>query len=111
MLALAGFRRRLAAPVRSGGRAMPRKVRVGGPRGGGGWVAPAVTAPVPLFQGKGAAKQPPEAGAAAGPVVAAGDGCVRVAVRVKPGARCSAVTGRRRRSVGGPAGRGLARLA
>ncbi|XP_075287575.1 UPF0235 protein C15orf40 homolog [Opisthocomus hoazin] len=67
MLALAGFRRRLAAPVRSGGRAMPRK-------------------------GKGAAKQPPEAGAAAGPVVAAGDGCVRVAVRVKPGARCSAVT-------------------
>ncbi|CAM9420393.1 unnamed protein product [Bubo scandiacus] len=67
MLALAGFRRLLAAPVRSGG-AMPRK-------------------------GKGAAKGPAETGAAAaGPVVAAGDGCVRVAVRAKPGSRCSAVT-------------------
>ncbi|NWV57339.1 CO040 protein, partial [Daphoenositta chrysoptera] len=29
---------------------------------------------------------------AAGPVVAAGGGAVRVAVRAKPGARCSAVT-------------------
>ncbi|XP_059680041.1 UPF0235 protein C15orf40 homolog [Gavia stellata] len=67
MLALAGFRRLLAAPVRSGGGAMPRK-------------------------GKGAGKEPTEAGAATGPVVVAGDGCVRVAVRAKPGSRCSAVT-------------------
>ncbi|KAM7103865.1 UPF0235 protein C15orf40 homolog isoform 2-T2 [Ciconia maguari] len=67
MLALAGFRRLLAAPVRSGGGAMPRK-------------------------GKGAGKGPAEPGAAAGPVVVAGDGCVRVAVRAKPGSRCSAVT-------------------
>ncbi|NXS49772.1 CO040 protein, partial [Balaeniceps rex] len=43
-------------------------------------------------QGKGAGKGPPEPGAAAGPVVTAGDGCVRVAVRAKPGSRCSAVT-------------------
>ncbi|KAM6409705.1 UPF0235 protein C15orf40 homolog [Rhynochetos jubatus] len=61
MLALAGLRRPLAAPVRGGGGAMSRK-------------------------GKGAGKGP------AGPVVAAGDGCVRVAVRAKPGSRCSAVT-------------------
>ncbi|NXH20837.1 CO040 protein, partial [Bucco capensis] len=69
MLALAGFRRLLAAPVRTGGGAMPRK-------------------------GKGAGKGPAEAGGAAvGPVVAAaGDSCVRVTVRAKPGARCSAVT-------------------
>ncbi|XP_075569632.1 UPF0235 protein C15orf40 homolog [Pelecanus crispus] len=66
-LALAGCRRLLAAPLRSGGGAMPRK-------------------------GKGAGKEPTEPGAAAGPVVAAGDGCVRVAVRAKPGSRCSAVT-------------------
>ncbi|XP_014799792.1 PREDICTED: UPF0235 protein C15orf40 homolog [Calidris pugnax] len=66
MLALAGFRRPLAAPVRGGGGAMPRK-------------------------GKGAGKDPPGAAAAAGPV-AAGEGCVRVAVRAKPGARLSAVT-------------------
>ncbi|NWQ67247.1 CO040 protein, partial [Neopipo cinnamomea] len=64
MPALAGFRRALAVPVRSRG-AMPGK-------------------------GKGTAKGP--AGGAAGPVVAAGDGSVRVAVRAKPGARCSAVT-------------------
>lgn len=56
-------------------------------------MVPAVTAPVPLFQGKAAAKGPTEPGAAAGPVVAAGGGSVRVAVRAKPGARCSAVTG------------------
>ncbi|NXO34416.1 CO040 protein, partial [Locustella ochotensis] len=43
-------------------------------------------------QGKAAAKGPAEPGAAAGPVVAAGGGSVRVAVRAKPGARCSAVT-------------------
>ncbi|XP_074956596.1 UPF0235 protein C15orf40 homolog isoform X3 [Phalacrocorax aristotelis] len=67
MLALAGFRWLLAAPVRSGGWAMPRK-------------------------GKGAGKGSTEPAAAAGPVVAAGDGCVRVAVRAKPGSRCSAVT-------------------
>ncbi|XP_075016073.1 UPF0235 protein C15orf40 homolog [Calonectris borealis] len=68
MLALAGFRRLLAAAVRSGGGAMPRK-------------------------GKGAGKGPAGPGTAAGPVVvAAGDGCVRVAVRAKPGSRCSAVT-------------------
>ncbi|NXL42082.1 CO040 protein, partial [Podilymbus podiceps] len=67
MLALAGFRRLLAAPVRSGAGVMPRK-------------------------GKGAGKGPAEPGATAGPVVAAGDGCVRVAVRAKPGSRCSAVT-------------------
>ncbi|KAM6119418.1 UPF0235 protein C15orf40 homolog [Pterocles gutturalis] len=69
MLALTGCRRLLAAPVRSGGGAapMPRK-------------------------GKGAGKGPAEPGAAAGPVVAAGDGGVRVAVRAKPGSRCSAVT-------------------
>lgn len=47
-----------------------------------------------LFQGKGAGKGPAEPGAAAGPVAATGDGCVRVAVRAKPGARSSAVTGR-----------------
>ncbi|KAM4661038.1 UPF0235 protein C15orf40 homolog isoform 1-T2 [Amazona ochrocephala] len=64
MSALAGFRR---LPVRGGGGAMPRK-------------------------GKGAGKGPAEPGAAAGPVAAAGDGCVRVAVRAKPGARSSAVT-------------------
>ncbi|XP_061855717.1 UPF0235 protein C15orf40 homolog [Colius striatus] len=68
MMALGGFRRLVAAPVRSGGGGMPRK-------------------------GKGAGKGPAEPGAAAGPgVVSAGDGCVRVAVRAKPGARCSAVT-------------------
>ncbi|KAM6246152.1 UPF0235 protein C15orf40 homolog isoform 2-T4 [Spheniscus humboldti] len=67
MLALAGFRRPLAAPVRSGGGAMPRK-------------------------GKESGKGPAGPGAAAGPVAAAGDGCVRVAVRAKPGSRCSAVT-------------------
>ncbi|XP_055572837.1 UPF0235 protein C15orf40 homolog isoform X2 [Falco biarmicus] len=67
MPALGGFRRLLAAPVRRGG-TMPRK-------------------------GKGAGKEPAGPGAAAGPVVAAGDGCVRVAVRAKPGSRCSAVTG------------------
>ncbi|NXE18182.1 CO040 protein, partial [Ardeotis kori] len=67
MLALGGFRRLLAAPVRSGGGAMPRK-------------------------GKGAGKEPAEPAATAGPVVLAGDGCVRVAVRAKPGSRCSAVT-------------------
>lgn len=44
-------------------------------------------------KGKAAAKGPAEPGAAAGPVVAAGGGSVRVAVRAKPGARCSAVTG------------------
>ncbi|XP_055646482.1 UPF0235 protein C15orf40 homolog isoform X1 [Falco peregrinus] len=66
MPALGGFRRLLAAPVRRGG-TMPRK-------------------------GKGAGKEPAGPGAAAGPVVAAGDGCVRVAVRAKPGSRCSAVT-------------------
>ncbi|NXX23735.1 CO040 protein, partial [Podargus strigoides] len=66
MLALAGFRRALAGPARSGGGVMPRK-------------------------GKGAEKGPAGPGAAAGPVVA-GDGCVRVAVRAKPGSRCSAVT-------------------
>ncbi|NXI97165.1 CO040 protein, partial [Psophia crepitans] len=66
MLALAGFRR-LLAPARGTGGAMPRK-------------------------GKGAGKGPAEPAAAAGPVAAAGDGCVRVAVRAKPGARCSAVT-------------------
>ncbi|XP_053934248.1 UPF0235 protein C15orf40 homolog [Cuculus canorus] len=42
-------------------------------------------------KGKGAGKGPAEPGAAAGPVMAAGSG-VRVAVRAKPGARCSAVT-------------------
>lgn len=62
-------------------------------REGPGCVAAALTAPVPLFQGKGSGKEPAEPGAAAGPVVLAGDGCVRVAVRAKPGARCSAVTG------------------
>ncbi|XP_039933106.1 UPF0235 protein C15orf40 homolog isoform X1 [Hirundo rustica] len=66
MPSLAGFLRVRAAPVRSGG-AMPGK-------------------------GKAAAKGPAEPGAAAGPVVAAGGGSVRVAVRAKPGARCSAVT-------------------
>ncbi|XP_051484069.1 UPF0235 protein C15orf40 homolog [Apus apus] len=65
MLGLAGFRR-LRAPVRGGG-AMSRK-------------------------GKGAGKGPAEPGTAAGPVVAGSDGCVRVAVRAKPGSRCSAVT-------------------
>ncbi|XP_071424448.1 UPF0235 protein C15orf40 homolog isoform X2 [Pithys albifrons albifrons] len=63
MPAFCAFRRVLSAPVRGGG-AMPRK-------------------------GKEAAKG---AAAAAGPVVAAGGGSVRVAVRAKPGARCSAVT-------------------
>ncbi|XP_064932558.1 UPF0235 protein C15orf40 homolog isoform X1 [Columba livia] len=62
MLSLAGCRR-----LWSGAGAMPRK-------------------------GKGSGKEPAEPGAAAGPVVLAGDGCVRVAVRAKPGARCSAVT-------------------
>ncbi|XP_074773125.1 UPF0235 protein C15orf40 homolog [Athene noctua] len=67
MPGLARFRRPLAAAARGGG-AMPRK-------------------------GKGAGKGPAETGAAAaGPVVAAADGCVRVAVRAKPGSRCSAVT-------------------
>ncbi|XP_039245973.1 UPF0235 protein C15orf40 homolog isoform X2 [Pipra filicauda] len=42
--------------------------------------------------GKGAAKGSAGADGAAGPVVAAGGGSVRVAVRAKPGARCSAVT-------------------
>ncbi|NXI44606.1 CO040 protein, partial [Galbula dea] len=68
MLAFAGFRRLLASLERSGGGAMPRK-------------------------GKGAGKGPPEQGAAAaGPVLAAGEGCVRVAVHAKPGSRRSAVT-------------------
>ncbi|NXC45059.1 CO040 protein, partial [Penelope pileata] len=67
ILSLAGFRHLLAAPLRSGSGAMPRK-------------------------GKAAGKEPAEPGAAAGPVVAAGDGCVRVVVRAKPGSRCSAVT-------------------
>ncbi|KAM9271040.1 UPF0235 protein C15orf40 homolog [Cariama cristata] len=68
MLALAAFRRLLAAPVRSGGGAMPRK-------------------------GKGAGKGSAEPGAAEGPAaVTVGDGCVRLAVRAKPGSRCSAVT-------------------
>ncbi|XP_063025868.1 UPF0235 protein C15orf40 homolog [Melospiza melodia melodia] len=66
MPSLAGFLRVRAASVRSGG-AMPGK-------------------------GKAAAKGPAESGAAAGPVAAAGGGSVRVAVRAKPGARCSAVT-------------------
>ncbi|NXV28219.1 CO040 protein, partial [Rissa tridactyla] len=66
MLALAGFRRPLAAAARGGGGAMPRK-------------------------GKEAGKGPAGPGAAAGPV-SAGEGCVRVAVRAKPGARRSAVT-------------------
>ncbi|NXV17213.1 CO040 protein, partial [Cepphus grylle] len=66
MLALAGFRRPLAAAARGGGGAMPRK-------------------------GKEAGKGPAGPGTAAGPV-SAGEGCVRVAVRAKPGARCSAVT-------------------
>ncbi|XP_062357360.1 UPF0235 protein C15orf40 homolog isoform X2 [Cinclus cinclus] len=66
MPSLAGFLRVRAGPVRSGG-AMPGK-------------------------GKAAAKGPAEPSAAAGPVVAAGGGSVRVAVRAKPGARCSAVT-------------------
>lgn len=43
-------------------------------------------------KGKGAGKGPAGPGAAAGPVSAAGDGCLRVAVRAKPGARSSAVT-------------------
>ncbi|XP_032926087.1 UPF0235 protein C15orf40 homolog [Catharus ustulatus] len=43
-------------------------------------------------KGKAAAKGSAEPGAATGPVVAAGGGSVRVAVRAKPGARCSAVT-------------------
>ncbi|XP_072201762.1 UPF0235 protein C15orf40 homolog isoform X1 [Excalfactoria chinensis] len=67
MLGLAGFRQRLAAPLRGGGGAMPRK-------------------------GKAAGKEHHEPGAAAGPVVATGDGGVRVSVRAKPGSRCSAVT-------------------
>ncbi|NXW43613.1 CO040 protein, partial [Nyctiprogne leucopyga] len=67
MLPLGGFRQLLAAVVRGGGGAMPRK-------------------------GKGAGKGPAEPAAAAGPVVAAADGGVRVAVRAKPGSRCSAVT-------------------
>uniref|UniRef100_A0A669PVE4 BTB domain containing 1 n=1 Tax=Phasianus colchicus TaxID=9054 RepID=A0A669PVE4_PHACC len=67
MLALAGFRQRLAAPLRGRGGAMPRK-------------------------GKAAGKEPAEPGAAAGPVLAASDGGVRVSVRAKPGSRCSAVT-------------------
>ncbi|NXF45099.1 CO040 protein, partial [Oceanites oceanicus] len=90
MLALPGFRR-LQVAARRGGGAMPRKVRAGRPRGAAG-VGQVVTAAVLLFQGKGAGKGPAEPGAAAGPVVAAGDGCVRVAVRAKPGSRCSAVT-------------------
>eukprot|EP00076_Gallus_gallus_P025087 XP_015147513.1 UPF0235 protein C15orf40 homolog isoform X1 [Gallus gallus] len=53
---------------------------------------PAVPTPVSLFQGKAAGKESAEPGAAAGPVVAAGDGGVRVSVRAKPGSRCSAVT-------------------
>ncbi|KAM8998472.1 LOW QUALITY PROTEIN: UPF0235 protein C15orf40 homolog [Ara ararauna] len=88
MSALAGFRR---LPVRGGGGAMPRKVRAAGPEAESWRRAPAVTAFV-VFQGKGAGKGPAEPGAAAGPVAAAGDGCVRVAVRAKPGARSSAVT-------------------
>ncbi|NXN29954.1 CO040 protein, partial [Nycticryphes semicollaris] len=92
MLALAGLRRPLAAPVRGGGGAMPRKVRgAGRPRGGRGCPFLTLTAPLPLFQGKAAGKGPAGPDAAAGPV-AAGEGCVRVAVRAKPGARCSAVT-------------------
>ncbi|XP_015728486.1 UPF0235 protein C15orf40 homolog [Coturnix japonica] len=67
MLGLAGFRQRLAVPLRNRGGAMPRK-------------------------GKAAGKERDEPGAAAGPVVAAGDGGVRVSVRAKPGSRCSAVT-------------------
>ncbi|XP_042680423.1 UPF0235 protein C15orf40 homolog [Centrocercus urophasianus] len=67
MPALAGFRQRLAAPLRARGGAMPRK-------------------------GKAAGKEPAEPGAAAGPVLAAGDGGVRVSVRAKPGSRRSAVT-------------------
>ncbi|NWS54884.1 CO040 protein, partial [Chunga burmeisteri] len=68
MLALAGFRRLLAAPARSGGGAMPRK-------------------------GKGAGKGSAEPAAAAGlAAVTVGDGCVRLAVRAKPSSRCSAVT-------------------
>ncbi|NXU56846.1 CO040 protein, partial [Turnix velox] len=65
MLALAGFRRPLAAAVRGGGGAMPRKGKETGKASAG---------PV-----------------ASGPV-SAGEGCVRVAVRAKPGARLSAVT-------------------
>ncbi|NXP12838.1 CO040 protein, partial [Thinocorus orbignyianus] len=90
MLALAGLRRPLAAPVRGGGGAMPRKVRAGRPRGTGGFPPPALTA-LRLFQGKGAGKGP-AAPSATGGAVAAGEGCVRVAVHAKPGARCSAVT-------------------
>ncbi|NXG66760.1 CO040 protein, partial [Hemiprocne comata] len=79
MLALAGFRLLLAAPVRRGGGVMPRK-------------------------GKGAGKGPAELGkepvTAAGPVVAGSDGCVRVAVRAKPGSRGSAVTDVTAESVG-----------
>ncbi|NXS11795.1 CO040 protein, partial [Neodrepanis coruscans] len=43
-------------------------------------------------QGKGAVPAPAAPGAAAGPVVAAGGGSVRLSGRAKPGARCSAVT-------------------
>ncbi|XP_040536242.1 UPF0235 protein C15orf40 homolog isoform X2 [Gallus gallus] len=67
MLTLAGCRQRLLAPLRGRGGDMPRK-------------------------GKAAGKESAEPGAAAGPVVAAGDGGVRVSVRAKPGSRCSAVT-------------------
>ncbi|NXF92706.1 CO040 protein, partial [Eubucco bourcierii] len=67
MLGFAGFRQLLAAPVRNGGGVMPRK-------------------------GKGTGKGSAEPEVAAGPVVATGDGCVRVSVRAKPGSRCSAVT-------------------
>ncbi|NXR11387.1 CO040 protein, partial [Semnornis frantzii] len=67
MLGLACFRQLLAAPVRSAGGVMPRK-------------------------SKGAGKGSGEPEVAAGPVVATGDGCVRVSVRAKPGSRCSAIT-------------------
>ncbi|NXW83137.1 CO040 protein, partial [Alopecoenas beccarii] len=90
MLALAGCRR-----LRGGVGAMPRRAR-GEAEGRAGRVAAApaavLTAHVPLFQAKGSGKEPVGPGDATGPVVLAGDGCVRVAVRAKPGARCSAVT-------------------
>uniref|UniRef100_A0A8C3VNY6 CO040 protein n=1 Tax=Catharus ustulatus TaxID=91951 RepID=A0A8C3VNY6_CATUS len=85
MPSLARFLRVRAVPGCTGG-TMPGKVRAGPGEGRGpGRVVPAVTAPVPLFQGKAAAKGSAEPGAATGPVVAAGGGSVRVAVRAKPG--------------------------
>lgn len=100
-------------PSAAGGTATgPRRGHA--PEGAGGTAgtgaqrfAPVVPTPVSLFQGKAAGKEPAEPGAAAGPVLAAGDGGVRVSVRAKPGSRCSAVTGGRRRA--GSAERGTRR--